>query len=509
VKDHCFARAASSGPSVTQTRAALVALAIALLPATVFAQEAAQAAPRSLSLEEAISVAIENNPNYLAQRNDLQVARWQTRSASADFVPSVNASTSFGYEHSGEQRFGAIGFGERPPYYSSSYNLGATLEVDGRKLLQPRVARANERATTQRVAGAEADLVSSVVQQYLSVLQQQENVTQADRELSRTGEHVRLAQARLEVGAGTQLDVRRAEVQQGQAEIRLVQAQNALATATLSLGQLMGTPLEPGVQLSSEFAVFEPQWSSAELVQRSLENNPTLLAARASLEAAGTGLRQAQSAYLPRLIFSSGVRGSVYRAGDLDPLIDQQLNASTFNSCLQNNQIRRTAGLPENTCLDPTNPIAREEVRSRLEATNPSWPFDYTRQPITASVTISLPIFTGLSRQVQVAQAQVNAQDARYQARAQELQLRTDVATGLRNLQTANRTAEIQERVRATAAEELRLAQERFRFGAASSVEVTDAQTNLAEAERALIEAVYTFHQSLAVLEALVGEPLR
>jgi len=38
---------------------------------------------------------------------------------------------------------------------------------------------------------------------------------------------------------------------------------------------------------------------------------------------------------------------------------------------------------------------------------------------------------------------------------------------------------------------------------------VTDAQTSLAEAERARIDAVYNFHKSLATLEALVGRPLR
>jgi outer membrane protein len=40
-------------------------------------------------------------------------------------------------------------------------------------------------------------------------------------------------------------------------------------------------------------------------------------------------------------------------------------------------------------------------------------------------------------------------------------------------------------------------------------VEVTDAQTSLAEAERARIDAIYNFHKSLASLEALVGRPLR
>jgi outer membrane protein TolC len=41
------------------------------------------------------------------------------------------------------------------------------------------------------------------------------------------------------------------------------------------------------------------------------------------------------------------------------------------------------------------------------------------------------------------------------------------------------------------------------------SVEVTDAQTNLSEAERAEITAVHDYHQSLAALEALVGTTQR
>jgi outer membrane protein len=69
--------------------------------------------------------------------------------------------------------------------------------------------------------------------------------------------------------------------------------------------------------------------------------------------------------------------------------------------------------------------------------------------------------------------------------------------------------AQLQEQVVGRATEELRLAQERFRFGVASSVEVTDAQTSLALAEQGRIDAIYNYHKSLAALEALVGRPLR
>jgi outer membrane protein len=495
--------------STGQARLAATFLFFSLLAALPAAAQQPEHVAGELSLEEAISLARQYNPSLRSQQNDVHVAQWQSRQARADFIPSANASTSLGYTAPGEQRFGAVGFGDRPAYYSSSYTLGLQLDVTGSKLLQPGVARTQLRAVEQRVNNADAELRSRVAHQYLAILQAQENVAQAAREVTRTGEHVRLAEVRLEVGAGTQLDVRRAEVQQGQAEIRAVQAENSYATSILALAQLLGVSVSPDVRLTSAFSVFQPQWSSDELVDRALRNNPGLLAARASSEAARTGVRQAQSAYLPSLRLGMNLNGSVYSAADVDPLVNQQLNASTFQNCMRQNQLFASAGIPTQTCLDPANAADRALVRERIESDNPNWPFDFRRQPLSASLTLSLPIFNGMQREVQVAQAQASAANAAFAVRSQELQLQTDVATALRNLQTAQRTAQIQERVRATAAEELRLAQERFRFGAASSVEVTDAQTSLSEAERAQIDAVYAFHQSLAALEAFIGEALR
>ena len=59
---------------------------------------AAQAgvAPQTLSLEQAIELARENNPGFLQQRNDVDVARSSVRSAYGSLLPSVNASTGFG-----------------------------------------------------------------------------------------------------------------------------------------------------------------------------------------------------------------------------------------------------------------------------------------------------------------------------------------------------------------------------------------------------------------------------
>lgn len=488
--------------------AALVALLLTASQAV-----AQDSIPDTLSLSDALALAREHNPVLLQQKNDVGVARASVRAAYGSLLPTVHASSGFGYTAAGEARFGAVEFGRRPDYYSSDYSLSMGMQLSGARLLQPSVERSQRTAIERRVAGTEAQLEAQVAQQYLSVLQAREQVTQAEREVARTAEHVRLAEARLEVGVGTPLDVQRAQVQHGRAQVSLVQATNTADIAALTLGQLVGVPIDPSVHLTSEFRIFQPAWRAEELVESALQQNPTLLAAQASVSAAETSVKSARTQYLPSLNFQVGLRGWAQQAGDLNGLVEQNVAGlgQRFQSCQVNNDLMALVGRPQTNCslFDPSNPAVVAGVREQLEAQNSGWPFDYTRQPMSASLSVSLPIFQGFNRQLQVDQAKAAAADARHQTRAEQLRLRQEVSTAVRNLQTSYETARLQEQVVRSATEELRLAQERFRFGAANSIEVTDAQTNLAEAERARIDAVYNFHKSLAALEALIGRPLR
>ncbi|HYJ80071.1 MAG TPA: TolC family protein, partial [Longimicrobiaceae bacterium] len=275
----------------------------------------------------------------------------------------------------------------------------------------------------------------------------------------------------------------------------------------------IGARIPPETRLESTFALSEPTWTAEALVAMALEKNPDLGAVRASASAARTGVRAARTQYLPSLSASVDFNGSAYSAGNLDPLYAQALGqtAGAFESCVQQNRIRALLGdAPENCApFNVDDPAVADAVRQGVRASNPSFPFGVSAQPMTARLSISLPIFNGMARERRIEEARVAAQDAELAVRSRELQLATDIEGLLLALRTAYRTAQLQEQVVARATEELRLAQERFRFGVASSVEVTDAQTSLSEAERARIDAIYNYHKSLAALEALVGQPLR
>jgi outer membrane protein len=125
------------------------------------------------------------------------------------------------------------------------------------------------------------------------------------------------------------------------------------------------------------------------------------------------------------------------------------------------------------------------------------------------SAQFSIPVFTGFSRQRQVAQANNAAEDAEHNRRAEELRLRTMVTNAYDNLGSAYRVVQAEQRNRTLSEEQLQLQQRRYALGASDLLLLMDAQTSVTTAEQAYLNAVYDFHYNLIALEAAVGQPLR
>ena len=497
-------------PPAIRLLPALIAL-LACLPSGAAAQEGAPV--ETLSLDDAVRLARQNNPGFGIQASSLETLGWRRRNSWGSFVPQASFSNFFGYTADGARQFGDFTLGTRPAQLASVYNLGLSLSLTGAAFLEHRVVSAQEVATRAQVDGAAAALVDEVTRAYLAVLQADEELDQALVEVERTEAYVGEAEAQVAVGAATPLDIRRAETQEGQALIQLVQAENAVATTRLALGQILGTEVSPVAALTTDFPIFEPGLDGTELIALALAGNPVLRATRSEAAAARTQTGMARSQYFPSVSLSASWTGSVFQADGIDPLVTNALAqvSGRYQGCLQDNRISALLGDPARDCgpLDVSNPAVAATVRSDIQRANSGFPFSYERQPVSLSASVSIPLFTGFSRQLQIEEARVAAANAGRQVEAEELRLRAEVGTALRAVETAFRIAELQAGIRENSAEELRLAQERFRLGLASSIEVVDAQANLSQAERDEISAVYEFHISFSTLESLVGAPLR
>ncbi|NIP60378.1 MAG: TolC family protein [Gemmatimonadetes bacterium] len=146
---------------------------------------------------------------------------------------------------------------------------------------------------------------------------------------------------------------------------------------------------------------------------------------------------------------------------------------------------------------------------ARILQGNDQFPFNFEQQPLSMSLRVSVPVFQGFTRQRRVEEARVQARNAEENRRAEELRLRTVVTRAYGNLEAAHRIVTIEERNRQVAEQQLELARERYRMGAAPFLELLDAQSSMATADRDYLNALYDFHGALAQLEQASGRDLR
>jgi outer membrane protein len=511
--------------STGSRRTSLLALAITLVVTPWVVATAVHAQqPATLTLDEAIALARRNNPDYLATANDIGLADWAVRDAYGSLLPGASASTTFGYQAAGQQRVGNftgddLGLGRSTDFYSSSYSLGVSYRLSGSTMMAPRQARSQRDATLANIDAAAFNLTATVTRSYIAVRRAQDGVTLARRELARADENLRLARARVEVGAAIPMEATQAEVERGRAEVTLLQTENLVRTERLRLMQVLGVRFDGDMVLTTDFVLRDVPWTGDDLLAAAQGAHPQLRAARAQASAADAGVRMARSSYLPSLSLSAGISGFARRAGNTDFLMDQALGRARDNfaqqaqTCTLLNQISSGLSQPlPNTpadCSQFSLTSAHEaEIRDQIRASNRDFPFGYRREPFGMSMTVSLPIFDGFSRERQVEQARIQRTDAELRVRAEQLRIETEVGTALANVQTARRSVELETRNADLAGQQLELARERYRVGAASFMELQDAETAKARADRAQLTALYQFHENLAALEAAVGRPL-
>jgi len=481
------------------------------------APSAAQQVQGTLTLDEAVALARRNNPTYLSTENDEGPADWAVRESYGLFLPNFTTNISGQYLAPGTPSFGLftgadLGL-DKVDYYYSSYNLQASYRLEGSSFFQVASARADRKATQARIRAAAFTLENGVTAQYLTALRARDEVAVADRQLQRAQENYELASARVEVGAALPTDGKQAEVERGRAEVALLEAESSLRVEKLRLLEQIGVDAGGDFLLVSEFDVFRPPWTRDELVSRAMERHPQIRAFRAQESARKASARQAWSRYLPNLYVSGTWSGRTRQVGDDEYVLEQARGslASSQASCELWNQIANGLGqeLENGYPRECGSATLTPDQRESILANNNVFPFDFTREPWSLYVQVSFPVFSGFNRQRQVAQANADAEDARLNRVAEELRLQTAVTQAYDELMTASQVVTIEARNREVAAEQLELAQERYRLGAANFLELLEAQSSLATAERDYLNARYRFHGATWALESSVGERLR
>jgi hypothetical protein len=215
----------------------------------------------------------------------------------------------------------------------------------------------------------------------------------------------------------------------------------------------------------------------------------------------------ARSAFWPRLSMSTGPNGFTRRVGSDQFLLDQAesqmaarpSSASSTNDLLSAEPAHGPVGL---LAVRVDGRDARGDPGQ-----NRQFPWNFHNGAGVHVVGVSIPVFQGLNRQHQL-------------ERRTPTRKRRGIACGARSsgsgrtcwrrwaLRAAYRAVQLEERNRELADDQLRLAQERYRVGVASFIELMEAETMKARADRSHLLGVYAFQEALTALEAAVGQEL-
>lgn len=479
-------------------------------------QASAQAVPRdsapptTLTIDQAIDIARRNNPALQQTLNARIGARAAVRSAYGALLPSADASLSAQRQQGGQQIFSGTSLGARSDVNQSNYQIGVNYRINSATLITPSLQRANRDAVEADINGASSNLRGNVAQQYLFVLQAEATADLQDSLVVASQQELILAQAREIVGSGTQLDVQRAEVALGLQQVQVLKARNQVEIEKLRLFQLMGVTQPANVQLVSQFRVAPVSLDLGQLIESARNQNPGVVALRSREHVADLNVRRAKGEYSPTLSLSTGLGGYTYGYTNPNfPVSQAQASLeSSRASCIRTEEVRAALNLSNQ--LAQCNAMAFTDAEAQaIRSGNSKFPFNFTRSPRSFSATLSLPIFDGFAREQRLQEAMASRSDFRYSVKSKEIALVADVTAAYLTLQTAEKTAELQEQNAAKAKQELKLVQDRYRIGATTFVDLTEARATYERAESDRINAVYDYHKAFAALESAVGHPLR
>ncbi|HEX8535902.1 MAG TPA: TolC family protein, partial [Cystobacter sp.] len=249
-------------------------------------------------------------------------------------------------------------------------------------------------------------------------------------------ERLALAQRRMELGAGTRLDVIRLEQDAEAARAQVVSGDESLRQARDALGFLLGSPQPVGLGrgLSLEELINRGQRECHAL--QALQQRPDQAAARAQLEAAERSVSAARSQYLPTLQAQSSVV-----ALTVDPGF----------------------------------------------ASVPVW---------NIGAVLTLPFYDGGVREGLVWQARAQEEAARQAAVNIERSATVEVRRVRRNVDVAGEQQRIAQRARDLAAENDRLTRRAFEVGAGTSQDLVVSAAALRQAELNLVVSELQFFQA-------------
>jgi outer membrane protein len=312
-----------------------------------------------------------------------------------------------------------------------------------------RAARAREDAADANYTTTRFQAALAVTNAFFDALANKELLAISNAAVARAEEQLKVASARLRSGSGQRTDSLTALVSLSTARQDRLTAQANLANAEATLGRLVGSETRVAAVTDSAYYRTPTSLDTTALRIDAMQQAPALVASTANLSAAKAQLSQQRSGYWPTLNVSASTN---YNAG--------KTNDYTL------------------------------EARRQLQVAFQIQPWtNYTRETQIENQSIA------------VDNAEATLADQRRQVSAQLTQNFASLANAQEAIEVAKVSVQASE-------ENLRVAEQRYKLGVMTIVELMQIQESLTRAQVSEIQARFTYLRTKAQIESIVGRRL-
>ena len=250
-----------------------------------------------LTLDEAVRLAREHNPDLLAARQELEIARGR--------LVKARYPNQFNPEVGGELTNRSRGEpGEKGHTADFAVTLSQELEVAGQRGKRIEEAEHNVEKVAQQVRDTERGLIAQVKDAFYQALYRKRRldlfhqVEDLNRRLRET------AAARFQAGEVAKMEVNLAEIRLGQARKDTIMAERDYRVAVRALERLSGREPTGAVEPVGQLSVQPQTLQLDDLLRRALEERPDLKASAEELRRIDAEIALTQRLVIPNPTFS-------------------------------------------------------------------------------------------------------------------------------------------------------------------------------------------------------------
>lgn len=429
-----------------------------------FAQEGTAQSTKVLTFDQAAKIALERNTSAVQAQNTLEGQQSTVTAAYGQLFPNLTASGSWQRQDLDRQFTSIPGGGilripttSTTNSYSTSVNSSIVLFNGFSNTANVSRASANAVAAEYTLNRTRQSVVFQVQSLYLNVLRTEQLLKVSEDNLKRSKRQLEQIVESNKVGSRSIADVYRQQVQVGNDELALIQAQNNYDKAKADLLFALGLSVTEEYQISdptikpfidtSEFEAVNAQYKDfRKLVDMALQSRPDYLSALETVNSAKSSVTIARAGHFPTI----------------SAFASYGLNSNEISSLRDNRTIL--------------------------------W-----------GISFSLPIFNGFQTSNQVEQAQVSLKNAQEQLTQTQRQVQVDVRKSLLDLEAAEKQVEVTMRSVVSAEEDQRIAQEKYNLGAGTLLDLLTATANYTLALSNKVNAAYNYVLVKKQMEFYIG----